>query len=226
MAITRRALHLPPYISTSWQHVVSLHMEQDEEEGPILVVTLVNGTQILVPALEEPVVRQIFAVHAKVLEAEQSTQEPSIAQVMTKRTPTEVVADELETMMEHTPSQADAPPLPRDLLDRVQQLGKLMGADFVVTLPQPEPGCNCCHCQVHRALHHGLAQQAASASAPPVDEQASGSDWTIQSEEGSTAFHVIRGSDESVSYLVTLGESISCSCGQPGCEHIRAVLMS
>lgn len=67
MTVTQKAFHLPPYISTSWSHVVSLHMEQEDHEQ-LLVVTLTNGAQICIPGLEERLLRRIFAIHAEVLE--------------------------------------------------------------------------------------------------------------------------------------------------------------
>jgi hypothetical protein len=67
MSVTRKAFHLPPFISTSWAHVVSLHMEHEDHEQ-LLVVTLTNGAQICIPGLEERLLRHIFQMHAEVME--------------------------------------------------------------------------------------------------------------------------------------------------------------
>lgn len=220
MAVTRRSLHLPPYISTSWKNVLSLHMEQDEN-GPVLVVTLVNGAQILIPTLEEPIVRQIFAIHSKVLEQDgpQSPDSPASQQDISAEGIFSLDPGDFSMMMDHNAAQADAPPLPHELLGRIRQLSNLMGNEFVSTLPHPEPGCNCCHCQVHRALHHHETESRASeAAAPPK--------WLVENHGQGPLYRVTNSCDGHEHYDVTLGDTVACSCGNPGCEHIRAVLMS
>jgi len=88
MSVTHKALHLPPFISTSWAHVVSLHMEQEDHES-LLVVTLTNGAQICIPSLEDSLVRRIFRVHAEVIE--QTARAPSTGASLSSTAPPDML---------------------------------------------------------------------------------------------------------------------------------------
>ncbi len=69
MKITQDILSLPPYISTAWKNVASLHLENQSNED-VLVVTLHNGARIEIPSLEAPLLEMIFSTHVRYLEQE------------------------------------------------------------------------------------------------------------------------------------------------------------
>src|ERR1700722_2075469 len=63
MIINSKNLHLPPYVSTSWDQVASLHMQEQ-----ILNITLNNGKVIILPYLSKEITDAIFEAHATHLE--------------------------------------------------------------------------------------------------------------------------------------------------------------
>jgi hypothetical protein len=169
--INYKILSIPPYISTSWDNVTSLHLEKRDDET-LLVVGLNNGVCIEVPLLEQPIIDAIFAIHAKVIEQESqiSSAVPSSGnfsnsgrkeQVFTFGFPLPVSMENLEqlgTFLQHSSAQSDAADLPYGVLAKVSDLVKTIGIEDPSVLPKPEPHCNCPHCQIARALHQGLGE--------------------------------------------------------------------
>ncbi len=51
MKINNQILSIPPYISTSWKNIASLHVES-QDSTIYLVVTLLSGARIEIPQLE------------------------------------------------------------------------------------------------------------------------------------------------------------------------------
>ena len=68
MKINQKILSIPPYISTAWKNIASLHVEATEDEQMLLVITLLNGTNIEIPQLDMSIIEAIFAAHAKFME--------------------------------------------------------------------------------------------------------------------------------------------------------------
>ena len=60
-------------------------------------------------------------------------------------------------MMQHNPSQADAPDIPPDILQKIGAITKIIApTEEQVFLPKAEPNCNCFHCQIARSVESSL----------------------------------------------------------------------
>ena len=64
MKVNMKILSIPPYISTSWKNVVSLHIKSSAD-NPVLVIGLVNGSTIEIPNLDKASIASVFAAHEK-----------------------------------------------------------------------------------------------------------------------------------------------------------------
>ena len=158
MKINSRLLNIPPYISTTWDSVSGIFLD---EKTNLFHITLHNGTKVSIPNLERVVIEQAFKAHAEYVE-EQS--EPRTAEILSKNVfplgtlgKTPINLENLGAftgMMQHDPSQSDAYDLPREILDRVSQVAKALGLDQgAFDTPEGEPHCNCPFCQIANVLH-------------------------------------------------------------------------
>ena len=77
MKINPKILSIPPYISTSWKNIASLHVE-NQPTVFVLVVTLLNGARIEVPDLEPSMIESIFAAHTRYMEQDEKPAQPKI----------------------------------------------------------------------------------------------------------------------------------------------------
>ena len=220
MKFTDKILSLPPYISTSWKNVLSLHVE-NRQGFLLLVVELVNGSRVMIPGLDQPTIEKIFACHADFLEEqESSTKKPT-----TFAFPLAFNFPEIEGMngmLQHNPDQANTLPLPAELLEKVSNLTKMMGENVSSLLPKAEPHCNCPHCQIMRAL---TGEANSSPEEEVTEEDLKFRTWDI-TQTADKLYTVINPLDVKEHYNVFLGEPIGCTCGQKDCEHIQAVLKS
>ncbi|TXI42304.1 MAG: hypothetical protein E6Q59_00990, partial [Nitrosomonas sp.] len=66
MKVTPKIISIPPYISTSWLNVHSVHMTDG-----ILIITLSEGDAVYIPDLTLQEIDLIFKAHAIFLEEEQ-----------------------------------------------------------------------------------------------------------------------------------------------------------
>ncbi len=66
--------------------------------------------------------------------------------------------------------------------------------------------------------------------APLVEEEISSEELSFQQWEivqtGENLYQVVNRLDRADSYRVYLGDTIGCTCGKDGCEHVIAVLKS
>lgn len=243
--INEKILVIRPYISTNWQNVEAIHMEEGAEK--ILVITLKSGSKISIPNLSDAILDQVFTFHAKAVEM-QSENTSSRANNMQKTLHAFLGDGSLPGMenliglgpfklsgglegvaaaMQHNPNQANAPDLPLEVLQKISSVAKvLMGNESIVT-PKPEPHCNCIHCQIAKALHQGLNEDKEEME---LEEEVSDDDlrfksWDIQ-QSGSNLYTVSNPLDAKEQYSVYLGDPIGCTCGEKNCEHIKAVLNS
>ena len=248
MKINPKILSIPPYISTSWKNIASLHVENYPENYPptlVLVVTLLSGVRIEVPHLEQVMIEGIFAAHTRYLEQEerppQKISHPSPinfppinisgeqAQILSLGLPLQnaiVGMDHLGSLLQHNPEQADSPDLPSDVLQKIAQLSKTMGIDDPNAVPKPEPHCNCVHCQIARALQGGVAHVESIKEEPEeivTDEELKFRTWDVV-QTGENLYTVTNPMDTQEHYDVYLGNPVGCTCGENHCEHIRTVL--
>lgn len=235
MKINEKVLNIPPYLSTTWHLISSIHMT-----GNLLVVTLKDGNTINIPGLQQEIIDSIFLHHAESLE--KGSQDfpiprgnPSFLQNLNPSAagPSFQLAlgslDGLNQIMQHNPEQADAPELPRELLQKITSITKILASDDSIILPKAEPSCNCFHCQIARAFaptEDVLLQAESSEEKDAIsDEELQFQQWHIQ-QTNDQLFIVTNKLDEKEQYQVYLGEPLGCTCGKSGCEHLLAVLKS
>lgn len=208
-------LSLPPYLSTSWKNVVSLQV-LSKPYGAVLLVELTSGP-VEVPHLDPDTIEQIFEAHAQYLNEESQTKRigpfsfPGIEQIT--------------SVIQHNPEQADSPDLPPELLEKIVSTVNIMGISDSASLPKAEPHCNCNYCQITRAI---LAEVETKQTA--IEEEVSEEDlhfktWDIH-QKADKLYEVTNPLDKRESYNVFLGEPVGCTCGSKNCEHIQAVLRS
>lgn len=251
MKFSEKYLSIPPYISTSWGNVKSLQMS-----GNLLVVTLTDDSQVHVPDLDFEELEKIFEVHAGYLESHIEIED------LPKNEQKEHVADAfgdtligqnqglpfkfggmpgvegLGVAMQHNIEHANAPDLPQEILQKIASIATIIAPADMGDVPQPEPHCNCPHCQIARAINEGLGNTVrpfAGAEEGEVfveeeeetvsDEELTFQQWEIQ-QAGDELFTVTNKLDSDEKYSVFLGEPVGCTCGKQGCEHILAVLHS
>lgn len=245
MKINQKIFSIPPYISTCWSNVSALHMN-----GMMLVVSLIDGKTIEIPGLTPPVIEGIFAMHANFLEEKDSNnllvpQVPtSVMHQFTEMFPQDPQSDahfrltissldELGSVMHHNSQQSNAPNIPQEILEKIVSITKIVAPEDL-TLPKPEPHCNCTHCQIARALTQPSDSQPALQEALVHKEkneeivsekELAFQQWDI-AQTGNQLFTVVNRLDPQEKYNVFLGDPVGCTCGKSGCEHIIAVLKS
>jgi len=236
MKINSKILSIPPYLSTSWKNIASLHVE-NQYPHLVLIVTLLNGTRIQVPHLELAMIESIFSAHAEHIEQElsQPKNPPRFPlnlplgqdQIISLGFPLKAGLagiEQLGSLLQHNPQQASHPDLPPEVIEKVAELSRTLGIEDTNILPKPEPHCNCLHCQVARALQAGLNGEKQETDEEIVsDEDLKFKTWDV-AQSGEKLYVVTNPLDKKEHYNVYLGEPIGCTCGESQCEHIRAVL--
>lgn len=228
LKITDSLLSIPPYLSTTWEHIASLYMK-----GGILAVTLEDGESIHIPNLTPETIQLIFRQHALYLDrkvtahTQQSASEAPSAGEATIRFAFGQSLEGLEHVMQHNPHQSNAPDLPHHVIQKISAIARIMGPTEIDNLPAPVPHCNCFYCQIARSFQHD--------SPPPCADEERGEhveekelqfqQWTI-TQIGEQLFLVVNRLDPNEKYQVFLGEPVGCTCGKGGCEHILSVLKS
>lgn len=232
LKINEKVLSIPPHISTSWSQVSALRMK-----GTMLSVTLNDGETINIGGLTTEQINEVFSFHAAYLEKQtmpampvQSAGPFGMPGVPFGDATTLSFAfgtmDGISTGMHHNPEQALAPDLPNEVLDRISEIVKVIGAFDEFNLPKPEAHCNCFHCQIAKKLNAGVVIAEHQLVEEPVsDEELRFDDWKIE-QAGDQLYKVTRQLDEHETYNVFLGDPVGCTCGKQGCEHILAVLKS
>lgn len=247
MKINAKILSIPPYISTAWKHIASLHVEH-QDNMLILVATLQSGAVIQIPNLEPLFIEEIFHTHARVIEQEEKLPPARPTQLQTQMNssggheqiisfgfpfqgpppPSLAGLDNFGSLLQHNPEQSESPDLPESILNKISHLAKTIGVEDTNSIPQPEENCNCTHCQIARALHKGIAPE--ESSSPEIEEIVSDEElrfktWEI-SQTNDKLYLVSNPIDANEHYSVYLGEPVGCTCGEKHCDHIRAVLSS
>lgn len=229
MKITSKVLSIPPYISTTWTNISSLHVK--EESGTYrLVIMLHDGPQVEIPNLDRNLIDEIFHAHA------QSAEEPSSVEMQTRKIAEEfplsftlplknegtgTMIDTFGNPTQHNPEQADLPPLPPGVLKKITAIASAFGLEASLpNMPKAEPGCHCIYCQVMNALH---GETETHVEEEITEEDLKFRNWEIQ-QTADKLYMVKNPLDSNEHYSVFLGEPIGCTCGSKNCEHIRAVL--
>lgn len=220
MKINSKMLSLPPYVSTSWRDVQSIH----QKDG-CLVISLLNGENVMITGLSEAIIDSIFAAHAAFLEEEAREEEVN---------PTRVFAagnfslENVGQMLQHNSEQAHAPNLPREMLHKIADIAKMVVPDDPEQLPKAEPHCNCMYCQIARVISGAAPIKDSETKAPEEaidDRELSFQQWDIAQVDDSL-YSVTNRLDAKETYRVFLGNPMGCTCGTLHCEHLVAVLRS
>lgn len=241
MKITPQILSIPPYISTSWKNVASLHVE-DQSPTPLFIVTLHSGARIKIPNLSSSMIEIIFTAHAHYLELDEKVSQSkafpktplsfpmSGAQLISLELPLKNSLSEIDglgSLLEHNNELANTPDLPPDVLEKITLLSKSMGIEDPNNIPKPEPHCNCMRCQIAKAMLAGFDENTAGQEEEEIvkDEELTFRTWDV-TQSNDKLYIVTNPLDDKEHYNVYLGEPVGCTCGEKHCEHIKAVLNS
>lgn len=237
----QKNLSIPPYLSTSWENVQSLHYESGS-----LIVTLKNEKQIPIPNLSSEEINNLFTLHSDHLN---SSEEPKLMPAPDPSKPKLTpplppflnpgsgsglslgisTLDGMSSMMEHNPSQSHMPDLPKEILEKVAAVAKIVSPAELNLIPKAEPHCNCMHCQISRKIHEKLGQEEETTTTEEeeeiLEEDLKFREWDI-TQLDEKLYSVANPLDPNEKYQVFLGDPVGCTCGKPNCEHIVAVLKS
>lgn len=234
MKINSKILSIPPYISTAWKNVISLHIE-NQNSNLILIVSLINGTHVEIAGMDIGIIKTAFSAHASFIEQESSDQQLTLSknllpleQAFSIGLPLKSFlseADNTTPLLQHNAEQSDSPDLPAELLQKISALAKTLGIKDSSLIPQAEPHCNCIHCQISKAMLSGLEQRSTVDEEIVSDEDLKFRTWDI-AKTGDKLYSVTNPLESEEHYSVFLGDPVGCTCGKLHCEHIRAVLNS
>ena len=219
MLANEKFLNIPPYLSTSWEHITALRME-----GNLLIITLDDANQIQVPDLSGEQVTTIFDAHSHYL----NNQQGDLPQPREELRFGFTNMEGMQSALQHNPAQADASDIPPEVLEKIAAISRIVSPDEMTIFPEAEPHCNCPHCQIARVVngvHCDIEIDHPENSGETVnDEELTFQEWAIR-QSGDQLF-IVTSADGDESYSVFLGDPVGCTCGKEGCEHILAVLRS
>ena len=236
MKINPKILSIPPFISTSWKNVLSLHME-NRSGSVVLLIGLVNGSTIEIPNLDQKVLEATFAAHQKFVELDATKEEGPKAPMQPPlfqgglmdesagliRLPIDLGIDgNMGNLLQHNQDAADSPNLPPEVLEKIAAFSKAIDLGNMDNFPKPEPHCNCMHCQIMRVMRN---DEPLEIEEEITAEDLKFRDWEIK-QEGDRLYIVTNPLNHEEHYNVFLGKPVGCTCGSKDCEHIKAVLNS
>lgn len=234
--INDKILCIPPYVSTQWTLVSSLHSDEDPNKIS-LIINFVDGKIIKIENID-PALRDLaFAAHLQYLE-KSSSEKPGILQAIFGEQVMNGIPfridiankgigegfENMEMAFQHNASQAQIPNLPEEVLEKITTIARAFMNGDIQAFPKPEPHCNCVHCQVARGIHK--IGSTIAESEPVKDEELTfRPSWDIL-HVGENLYSVTDPINSKVKFNVFLGDPLGCTCGDPKCEHIKAVLSS
>ncbi len=248
--IDEKLICIPPYISTTWEQVIFLQSEEDDQTHLFtLILHLTDGKEVRIPSLDSSLVDIAFAAHIKSLErkgapasaARNPDNSKALGNILQQLTG--LSSDQIANMpikfgiagmeglpgmevLQHTQNQSDSPEMPAEVVEKISGMIKMMTNGDVASFPKPEPHCNCPHCQVARSIH-GISKME-TPQEPEVaisEEDLRFRDWDI-TQKADQLYCVTNPLDPQEQYNVFLGTPVGCTCGTAHCEHIKAVLYS
>lgn len=211
-----------------------------DQQANSLVISLKNNQRVSIPNLDGEVLEEVFSAHAEYMERSSRGTDPESllsniqgAFRVGKDDGAPINLENLGSftgMMQHDPSQKNAPDLPKEILERVSQVAKALGLDQEsFDAPDGEPHCNCPYCQIAKALHGVVSssegEEPAQVEEIVTDNELQFKEWDIN-QVGDKLYQVCNPLDQSEHYQVYLGQPIGCTCGKNNCDHIIAVLNS
>ena len=235
MKITPNILSIPPYISTSWQQIAALHV-RIEEGSTLLFIDLVNGSRIEIPHLDDQTLAEIFYAHTSFLEGpgtnEKKPLNQGLSSLLSLHLPTKFLDEGIEKIagvLKHNPESSDTDDLPQEILDKVSAIAQSLNIEDTSNIPVPIEGCNCLFCQISRTIQKQIAilthesQTEQQGEELVTEEDLRFKTWDIEQHDNQL-YQVTNPLDRNEHYNVFLGQPIGCTCGNPQCEHIAAVL--
>jgi len=225
MKITDKIISIPPFISTTWDKISSLHMSDK-----ILIITLREGSRIEIPDLPDEIIGEVFVHHGQFLEiiaGKPVAREQSFGEALGSSFRLLFgTLDSLRQALSHNPTYATLAPLPQDVVNKIAELAKTLPPDELASFLHPVDGCNCLYCQIARILKgetHVAALEEEKSEEQVGDDELRFEEWTVESI-GDKMYLVTNKLDPQEHYSVYLGDPIGCTCGKANCEHIVAVL--
>ncbi len=231
MKINSKIFSLPPYISTAWENVISLQLEEGTGK---LIVFLKNNGIVSIPHLTAQMVEEIFIAHREFIESQSKPQFPPGPQggINIGMIPPNMMQDAIGPIMQHDPRQKESPDLPSEVLTKVANVAKALNVDLdAFNAPKDEPHCNCPYCQLSRAIQgkpnpNRIPDFDNTLKETEIDDSdLKFREWDIKQVE-KKLYDVTNPIDPAEHYQVFLGRPIGCTCGKSNCEHIAAVLKS
>lgn len=243
--ISEKLICIPPHISTTWDQVCFMQSEQDHETKKMtLILHLTDGKVVSIPELDASIVDIAFSAHTQHLEKSVPMREtlPKAAHGLTHPllgiSPDQIAAfqirlgsqqsggmEGIEGAMQHNPAQANAPSLPKEIIDKIAAIAKILTSGDLSSFPKPEPHCNCVHCQVARSIHNLPEDEMEKLDEVISDDDLHFRNWDIL-QTSENLYLVSNPIDPREQYNVYLGTPVGCTCGEEHREHIRAVLSS
>lgn len=223
MKITSKILSIPPYLSTTWKNISSLHVRTEGQHFTLLVL-LQNRVQVEVPGLTKEAIDEIFAAHSRSADEERAVQLP-LDSPFSFSLPinSEGTLHALSSSFQHNPEQTNLPPLQPEILQKIATVARAFGVEDLSFLSKPEENCNCMYCQLCRTFKDEKLQEEQIEEITQEDLRFR--DWEIV-QTGEKLYSVTNPLDQNEQYNVFLGEPLGCTCGYKNCEHIRSVLNS
>ncbi len=218
MKVTTTLLSIPPFISTTWENVRSIHLKKENQS---IVITLNNDTEVEIENLSSEETRLVFQAHARFLQI-QSIQTPPQTNTLEFALPLKPnsLFDSPISSAQHNPEQSNLPPIPKEILNKLKSVAKALGIDDTSVIPKTEPGCNCMYCQVQRAIFDIEENEE-----EVLSEELTFRNWDVEEIENNL-FKVTNRLDQNETYQVYLNKPIGCTCGSKNCEHIQIALSS
>jgi hypothetical protein len=244
MKINNKFICIPPYLSTSWENVHSLTVEDAQ-----LIITLTDESIVSIPDLKGEQIENIFHSHLEFLESNPTPSEQ--AQLQVPGLPAQIAEllqggsdqnantmsfgisldqvngmENMSSMLQHSQEQSHTPDLPPEMLHKIASIAQIMIPDGAEAFPKPEPHCNCMHCQIGRAIHNDSESVEIVEEETIDNSELTFREWDIK-EDTNEHFVVSNPFDSSEQYHVSLAnEVLGCTCGASNCEHLVAVLRS
>lgn len=218
MKITPKILSIPPFISTSWENVLSIHV-QAVEDSPALIISLQDGSKVQIPNLNQSEIDEIFYAHVNFSDSKNENnaiKHESISFAIPF--PADVSPEEMiSSNLQHNPEQSNLPAIPIHILNKITTLIKTLNLDENPFAEEALDDCNCIYCQLAKTIQTENQEEIID------DSDLTFRDWEISQKEDKL-YKVVNPLDSNEYYDVFLGDPIGCTCGCKNCEHIRAVL--
>ncbi|MBI5273855.1 MAG: hypothetical protein HY860_02240 [Chlamydiales bacterium] len=227
MKINSKILSIPPYISSSWDNITSLHLGSKEEKK-VLIILLKNGTTLEIPHLDHASIVQIFAAHGDYLESsKKATVKGDVFSSMNLGFPLPIDPEMMGHLSDviQDPTKLQRIEIPPEALGKFVDFLKAMGLDEKLIMPEGDFPSDSVFAQFKKLLSGEPEVKKEELEEVVSDADLHFKEWDIQ-QTGDKLYKVINPLDRAEEYQVFLGDTLGCTCGHNDCEHLKAVLRS